>query len=89
MDDARESVAPFVAKFLQRVALERGCDVDDLSPMVSDAFDLALACLQLGDDRAHERQTLVDAVPAPRVSWESEDDRITQPYPFELPPIKE
>lgn len=80
MEAEREIVALAVAAFLKREADRRRCNVNDLAPMVGDAFDLALECLRLGDERAHERPTLVDGV-QPVSGVFSFDDEITERYP--------
>lgn len=66
-----------VATFLQREANRRRCHVEDLAPMVEDAFDLALEGLRIGDELAHMRKTPVAPTHVEGVFSERQTNRDT------------
>lgn len=77
-------MALFVAAFLAREARRRGCTVDDLAPMVDDAFELALQSFREGELRErersqHERPTRPEPLPAGL--W-CDDDEATPTYDY-------
>ncbi|HEX2676742.1 MAG TPA: hypothetical protein VHM19_08885 [Polyangiales bacterium] len=60
MDTPRDRIALALAACMQQLATDRGCEPDDLSADVLSALETyGLECLRLGDELAHDRDTLI------------------------------